>query len=90
MSRVNLGNLFGAGFGTDGLGGAEVFGGLLTNQGESVIYGLIFVLITLLIVMGGVGSGIEKVCSVGMPALFILLVICIIRGLHPARRGRTA
>lgn len=36
---VNLGNLFNAGFGTGGLGGAEVFGGLLTNQGESVIYG---------------------------------------------------
>mgnify|MGYP000802120389 CR=1 FL=1 len=66
-------------FGTGGLGGAEVFGGLLTNQGESVIYGLIFVLITLLIVMCGVSNGIEKVCSVGMPALFILLVICIIR-----------
>ena len=59
--------------------GAEVFGGLLTNQGESVIYGLIFVLITLIIVMCGVSNGIEKVCSVGMPALFILLVICIIR-----------
>ena len=76
---MNLGNLFNAGFGTGGLGGAEVFGGLLTNQGESVIYGLIFVLITLLIVMCGVSNGIEKVCSVGMPALFILLVICIIR-----------
>ena len=56
-----------------------MFGGLLTNQGESVIYGLIFVLITLIIVMCGVSNGIEKVCSVGMPALFILLVICIIR-----------
>ena len=44
-----------------------------------MIYGLIFVLITLLIVMCGVSNGIEKVCSVGMPALFILLVICIIR-----------
>ena len=29
--------------------------------------------------MGGVGGGIEKVCSVGMPALFVMLVICIIR-----------
>ena len=28
---VNLGSLFNAGFGTGGLGGAEVFGGLLTN-----------------------------------------------------------
>ena len=76
---VNFGNLIGAGFGSGGLGGGDVFGGILTNQLESVIYGLIFVLITLLIVMGGVGGGIEKVCSVGMPALFIILLICIIR-----------
>ena len=33
----------------------------------------------MIIVMGGVGGGIEKVCSVGMPALFVMLVICIIR-----------
>ena len=78
---VNFGNLIGAGFGSGGLGGGDVFGGILTNQLESVIYGLIFVLITLLIVMGGVGGGIEKVCSVGMPALFVLLVICIVRSL---------
>ena len=76
---VNFGNLIGADFGSGGLGGGDVFGGILTNQLESVIYGLIFVLITLLIVMGGVGGGIEKVCSVGMPALFIILLICIIR-----------
>ena len=76
---VNFGNLIGAGFGSGGLGGGDVFGGILTNQLEAVIYGLIFVLITLLIVMGGVGAGIEKVCSVGMPALFVLLVLCIVR-----------
>ena len=78
---VNFGNLIGASFGSGGLGGGDVFGGILTNQLEAVIYGLIFVLITLLIVMGGVGAGIEKVCSVGMPALFVLLVICIVRSL---------
>ena len=51
----------------------------ITNQAASVIFGLIFVAITMIIVMGGVGGGIEKVCSVGMPALFVMLVICIIR-----------
>ena len=76
---LNVGNLFGAGFGSNGLNGAEVFGEFMGNQLESVIYGLIFVVITMLIVMGGVGGGIEKVCSVGMPALFIILLICIIR-----------
>ena len=76
---LNVGNLFGAGFGSGGMSGAEVFGAFMGNQLESVIYGLIFVVITMLIVMGGVGGGIEKVCSVGMPALFIILLICIIR-----------
>ena len=76
---LNVGNLFGAGFGSNGMSGAEVFGEFMGNQLESVIYGLIFVVITMLIVMGGVGGGIEKVCSVGMPALFVILLICIIR-----------
>ena len=76
---LNVGNLFGAGFGSGGMSGAEAFGEFMGNQLESVIYGLIFVVITMLIVMGGVGGGIEKVCSVGMPALFIILLICIIR-----------
>ena len=76
---LNVGNLFHAGFGTGTLDGAGVFGALMANQGEAVFYGLIFVAITMIIVMGGVGGGIEKVCSVGMPALFVMLVICIIR-----------
>ena len=36
-------------------------------------------LLTLVIVMGGVSSGIEKFCSIGMPCLFFMLVIVIIR-----------
>ena len=76
---LNVGNLFHAGVGTGTLDGAGVFGALMANQGEAVIYGLIFVALTMIIVMGGVGGGIEKVCSVGMPALFVMLVICIIR-----------
>ena len=76
---LNVGNLFHASFGTGALDGAGVFEALMANRGECVIYGLIFVAITMIIVMGGVGGGIEKVCSVGMPALFVLLIISIIR-----------
>ena len=64
---LNVGNVFGAGFGNNGLASGDVFGNLLTNQLESVIYGLIFVLLTMIIVMGGIGGGIEKFCSIGMP-----------------------
>ena len=76
---LNVGDLFGASFGSNGLDGAGVFGAFMGNQMEAVIYGLIFVLLTMIIVMGGIGGGIEKVCSVGMPALFVMLLICIIR-----------
>ena len=76
---LNAGNLFNAGFGTNGLSGGEVFTNFISNQGQSVLFGLIFVVITMIIVMGGVGGGIEKVCSIGMPALFVMLLICIIR-----------
>ena len=76
---VNVGNLFNAGFGSNGMSGGDVFGGFLLNQGEGIIYGLIFVILTMLIVMGGVGGGIEKFCGIGMPALFVMLLICIIR-----------
>ena len=76
---LNVGDLFGAGFGSNGLSGAEIFGNFMSNPAEAIIYGLIFVALTMIIVMGGIGGGIEKVCSVGMPALFVMLVICIIR-----------
>ena len=86
---LNVGDLFNAGFGSNALAavadangtsvGAEVFGAFLGNPTEAIIYGLIFVAITMIIVIGGIGGGIEKVCSVGMPALFVMLLICIIR-----------
>ena len=76
---LNVGDLFNAGFGSNGLNGAEIFGAFMSSPAESIIYGLIFVALTMVIVMGGIGGGIEKVCSVGMPALFVALLICIIR-----------
>ena len=76
---LNVGDLFGAGFGSNGMTGAEIFGAFMSSPAESIIYGLIFVAITMVIVMGGIGGGIEKVCSIGMPCLFVALLICIIR-----------
>ena len=86
---LNIGDLFHAGFGANALAetaaasgnslGAEVFGAFMSSPTEAIIYGLIFVAITMIIVLGGIGGGIEKVCSVGMPALFVMLLICIVR-----------
>ncbi len=86
---LNIGDLFHAGFGANALAetaaangnslGAEVFGAFMSSPTEAIVFGLIFVAITMIIVLGGIGGGIEKVCSVGMPALFVMLLICIIR-----------
>ncbi len=76
---LNVGDLFNAGFGSNGMNGSEIFNAFIGNPTEAIIYGLIFVALTMIIVMGGIGGGIEKVCSIGMPALFVALLICIIR-----------
>jgi NSS family neurotransmitter:Na+ symporter len=56
----------------------ELFGATLAN-GSSVIWVLIFLALTVLIVLGGVSGGIEKFCKIAMPALFVMLVIIVIR-----------
>ena len=86
---LNVGDLFNASFGSNVFAetaaasgsstGAAAWAALIANPTEAIVYGMIFVALTMLIVLGGVGGGIEKVCSVGMPALFVALLICIIR-----------
>ncbi len=40
---------------------------------------VVFLALTILIVLGGVSGGIEKFCKFAMPALFVMLVIIVIR-----------
>ena len=76
---ANLGDLFGAGFGVGGTDSAAFFNSFVTDQVDSVIYTVIFVALTILIVRGGVSGGIEKFTKVAMPALFVSLLIVIVR-----------
>lgn len=62
-----------------GMSGADTFGAMLTNQFGSVAFTFLFIAICYLIIKGGIKDGIEKFNSVGMPALFVMLVIVIIR-----------
>ena len=55
---LNFGNLIGASWGSNGLSGGEVFGNFLTNQTEGVVYGIIFLLLSVIIVTGGISKGI--------------------------------
>ena len=59
--------------------GGATFGAMLTNPFGCFVFTLLFMVICMLIVQGGVDSGIEKFNKVGMPALFVMLVIVIIR-----------
>lgn len=58
---------------------AAYFGGFISNSFEPVIYALIFAVATAIIVWKGIDKGIEKACKFMMPALFVLLVVVIIR-----------
>ena len=76
---ANLGDLLGASWGVGGVDGSEYFGALAGNQLESSIWTVIFSLIVIFIVSFGVKRGIERFNKIAMPALFIMLVIVIIR-----------
>ena len=76
---ANLGDLFGAGWGVNGQDSGAFFGEFTSDMLQTVIFSLIFVILTVLVVRGGVSGGIEKFTSIAMPALFVMLVIVIIR-----------
>lgn len=62
-----------------GMPDSSSFGALLTNPWASIGCMVLFMAICYLINRGGVGGGIEKFNTIGMPALFVMLVIVIIR-----------
>lgn len=67
-------------FGADGFSGAGTgfFGYLLYDFNSMLLCYAIFMMINILIVMGGIKGGIEKFSSVAMPALTIMLLIVIV------------
>ncbi|MCG5030965.1 sodium-dependent transporter [Mesosutterella sp. OilRF-GAM-744-9] len=56
------------------------FGDFVSNAPESYLYLLAFLGATALVVLRGIQSGIERVAKILMPALFILMLILIVRG----------
>ena len=52
---------------------------LLSNGGKAMVWTVLFLALTMVIVFGGVSGGIEKFCKIAMPALFVMLVIIVIR-----------
>ncbi len=57
----------------------DVLGSFLGNSGAVIAYQVVAMIATIAIVAGGIGKGIERACKIMMPALFILLIILILR-----------
>ncbi len=74
---LNLSNLAFAG--AEIKTGSDLFSAMLTNPFGCVMFTFLFMVLCYLINRGGISGGIEKFNNVGMPALFVMLVIIIIR-----------
>ena len=75
---LNLSNLA---FRAAPISGEDLFSSMLTNPWGCVVFTVLFLVICYLINRGGISGGIEKFNTVGMPALFFMLVIIIIKSL---------
>ena len=76
---LNLSNLAFAG--AEVMSGGDLFGAMLTNPFGAWVFTVVFIVICYLINRGGVSGGIEKFNKIGMPALFVMLIIIIARSL---------
>ncbi len=70
---------FGAAMDADASG--ALFTGLIGDPLQAVGYTALFLLLTILIVRGGVSAGIERASKILMPALFAILLVLAIRAL---------
>ncbi|QZY56499.1 sodium-dependent transporter [Crassaminicella profunda] len=59
----------------------NMFGELISGTTIPIFYHGLFMLATLLIVLGGIGGGIEKSSKILMPGLFIMIIILAIRSM---------
>ena len=57
----------------------DYFGGFITNTTQVVALQSLFMATVVWVVYKGIGEGIEKYCKILMPALFILLLVLIVR-----------
>ncbi|MCM1992611.1 sodium-dependent transporter [Oceanirhabdus seepicola] len=55
------------------------FGSFISSAGSPLFYQALFMVLTLVIVLGGVSSGIEKASKIMMPALFFMMIVLMIR-----------
>jgi len=64
-----------------GMDGGAYFGSVYGDTSTSLIYTFIAFAMTAVIVTGGISGGIEKFAKLAIPALFVLLLVVIVKGL---------
>lgn len=74
---INVTQLFGA----EALSGSASFGAMVTSPVRCMVYTFVFTAVNYFIVRGGIQGGIEKFSTMGMPALFVMLLIVMGRSL---------
>ncbi len=57
----------------------NMFGGMISGTWTPIIFHALFMIITLGIVIGGISGGIEKFSKILMPALFVMIILIVIR-----------
>ncbi|MEA4973827.1 MAG: sodium-dependent transporter [Candidatus Metalachnospira sp.] len=57
----------------------SVFSTSISTTYEPIIWMLVFLIITVVICLGGIKKGIEKISNIMMPALFVMLIILVIK-----------
>lgn len=65
----------------DGASSGVIFGELVASPGPALLYTGLFLLLTILIVRGGVAGGIERASKVLMPLLLVMLILLAIRSI---------
>ncbi len=66
----------------------DMFNQFISDPIQPLIYHAIFMTLTVAIVIGGVSGGIEKWCKILMPALFVILLVLIVRTLTLPGAGK--
>lgn len=57
----------------------QTFGAFISSPLEPLLYSGAFMIITVGVILGGVGAGIERACKVLMPVLFLILLVLVVR-----------
>lgn len=76
---ANFCDIFGLAWGVNGAQSDTYFATIISSPVSLIIYTLIFIILTAIVVEKGVHGGIERVCAIGMPALFVMLIITIVK-----------